>query len=96
MKAERGGRWLLGPNFETNLSTIIGGKSNITPGSTAALFQFSPTVDWIIAGLDANHVTVGFNSRGGSTDIQLPIELDVVEMKDNGQQVRSVQPKIDS
>ena len=45
--------------------------------------------------MDANRITVGFNSRDGSTDIQLPIELDVVEMKDTGEQVRSVQPKID-
>lgn len=47
------------------------------------------------SGIDVSDETIRFwsNSLGGSTDIRLPIELDVVDFKDDGSRIRSNKAK---
>ena len=46
-------------------------------------------------GLEQNLLTIAFNSMGGSTDIRLPIELDVVNFEPDGSRIRSDKAKSD-
>ncbi len=46
-------------------------------------------------GFEKNLIIIAFNSMGGSTDIRLPIELDVVNFETDGSRIRSDKTKRD-
>lgn len=85
--------YLQGADFETNLSSVVDSYSSDTPGALFSVFQFSPTFEMVMDGLQRNQIVIMFNSMGGSTDIRLPIELDVVDFKDDGSRIRSNKAK---
>lgn len=85
--------YIQGADYSTNLSSLVDSSESDTPGALFSVFQFSPTFQMVMEGLERNQIVVMFNSMGGSTDIRLPIELDVVDFKDDGSRVRSTKAK---
>lgn len=83
--------YILGDNFESNLSSLVSSSASDTPGGLVSVFQMSPTLELVMSGLAKNRLTIAFNSYGGATDIQLPIELDVVSVSDSGHKERSAE-----
>ncbi|AZO35477.1 hypothetical protein EJ072_14120 [Mesorhizobium sp. M2A.F.Ca.ET.046.03.2.1] len=87
--------YLVDDDLKTNLATLRGTPASDTPGALFSIFEVSPTLDMVLDGLRANKLTVAFNSKGGDTDIQLPLQLDVQEVKQSGERVRSNKMKSD-
>ena len=85
--------YLQGANLETNLSSLVDSGASDTPGALFSIFQFSPTFEMVMEGLQQNQLVIAFNSKGGSTDIRLTIELDVVNFRDDGSRIRSEKAK---
>ncbi|MDX8521129.1 hypothetical protein [Mesorhizobium dulcispinae] len=87
--------YLIDDNLKTNLATLRGTPPSDTPGALFSIFEVSPTLDMVLDGLRANKLTIAFNSKGGDTDIQLPLQLDVQEVTQSGERVRSNKAKSD-
>jgi hypothetical protein len=81
--------YLLGPRFDTNLDSLISADESDTPGSLFSVFQASPTLEITLAALQSKKITIAFNKKGGPTDIQLPLELDVAQTDEAGKRIRS-------
>lgn len=81
--------YLIDSNFSTNFGSLVDAYESDTPGSLFSVFQLSPTTEMIMAALESRKLTVAFNNKGGTSDIQLPLELDVVETDNNGGRTRS-------
>lgn len=87
--------YLIGSKFETNIESLVSADESDTPGSLFSIFQTSPTSEIILAALQSKKITVAFNKKGGPSDIQLPLELDVAQTDDSGERTRSDQAAID-
>ncbi|RWO49761.1 MAG: hypothetical protein EOS12_02320 [Mesorhizobium sp.] len=87
--------YLIDENLQTNLSTLRRVVSSDTPGAIFSIFDLSPTLDMVLSGIQANELTIAFNSKGGETDIQLKLQLDVQEVTQTGERVRSEKMKSD-
>lgn len=83
--------YLFGPKFNTNVESLVSATESDTPGSLFSVFQVTPTLDIVLSALELKKVTVAFNKKGGSSDIQLPLELDVAQTDDEGVRTRSDQ-----
>ena len=81
--------YLIGPNFETNLDSLVGANESDTPGALFSVFQSSPTAEMVLIALQSKKITVAFNKKGGPSDIQLPLELDVAQTDDEGTRTRN-------
>jgi len=81
--------YLVGQDFQTNLSSLISTVPSDTPGALVSLFQFSPSFEIMMNGLARSKITIAFNRDGGDKDIQLPLELDVKSVSDSGKRQRS-------
>ena len=83
--------YLVGPEFQTNLSSLVQSAPSDTPGALFSVFQPTPTLDMVMDALKRQRLTVAFNRFGGGSDIQVPIELDVEGMDGSGAPTRSHQ-----
>ncbi|RCW78692.1 hypothetical protein C7476_1224 [Phyllobacterium bourgognense] len=81
--------YLVGQDFQTNLSSLISTVPSDTPGALVSLFQFHPSFGIIMNGIGRGKITIAFNRDGGDQDIRLPLELDVKSVSDSGQRQRS-------
>lgn len=81
--------YLVGSDFSTTLNSMVETRQSDTPGATFAVFHPDPAFQVLMDGLQSNKVTVAFNSMNGASDIELPVELDVVDRKPSGEAVRS-------
>ena len=87
--------YLMGANYETNLSTLIDSFTSDTPGALISVFESSPSFEIRANAIDTNVLTIAFNSLDGDSDILLNIELDVVDVLANGERIRSGEMKVD-
>jgi hypothetical protein len=81
--------YLVGKDFSTTLNSSVRIEKADTPGAALGIFQMEPAFNILLSGLKANKLTIAFNSMGGNSDFQLPIELNVVDRKPNGETIRS-------
>ncbi|UXN58213.1 hypothetical protein [Phyllobacterium zundukense] len=81
--------YLVGQDFQTNLSSLIATVPSDTPGALVSLFQFHPSFGILMNGIRRGKITIAFNRDGGDKDIRLPLELDVKSVSDSGQRQRS-------
>jgi hypothetical protein len=87
--------YLIGPGYATNVDSLVSADESDTPGSLFSVFQSSPTAELLLSALRSKKITVAFNKKGGSSDIQLPLELDVAQTDDVGKRTRSDQATTD-
>lgn len=87
--------YLIDKDLKTNLSTLQRASESDTPGALFSVFELSPTFQMVVDGLAANELTVAFNSKNGATDIQLKLELDVQDVTQSGERIRSDKMKSD-
>jgi hypothetical protein len=80
--------YLVGKNYTNNLSGLVNAAST-SPGAWFAIYNFQPTVTILKDAIAAQTLTFAFNQNGGSTDIQLPIDLTVARTDDNGKRTHS-------
>lgn len=85
--------YLVNDALATNLESLVRAAESDTPGALFSVFQFSPTFEMVTEGIARNVLTVAFNSRDGGTDMQLPLELDVVDVTNTGERKRSEKAK---
>lgn len=81
--------YLVGQDFQTNLSSLISTVPSDTPGALVSLFQFHPSFGIIMNGIERGKITIAFNRDEGDTEIHLPLELDVKSISESGQRQRS-------
>ncbi|THK38628.1 hypothetical protein EHS39_08960 [Ensifer sp. MPMI2T] len=81
--------YLIGSDFRTNVDTLVSSTESDVPGGRFSVYQMSPTTEMILEAMQNNRLTVAFNRRDGKTDLQLPVELDVLSTDDNGKRTRS-------
>lgn len=81
--------YLIGANFKTSVDSLVSSNESDTPGSLFSVFQLSPSAEMIMTALQSKKITVAFNKKGGPSDIQLPLELDVAKTDDNGKRTRN-------
>ncbi|ACM36224.1 MULTISPECIES: hypothetical protein [Rhizobium/Agrobacterium group] len=81
--------YLIGSKFETNVDSLVSADESDTPGSLFSVFQSSPTAEIVLAALESKKITVAFNKKGGPSDIQLPLELDVAQTDETGKRTRN-------
>lgn len=81
--------YLIGANFKTNFDSLVSANESDNPGSLFSIFQFAPSAELIMSALQSKKITVAFNKKGGSSDIQLPLELDVAQTDNNGKRTRN-------
>lgn len=81
--------YLIGPDYSTNVDSLVSADESDTPGALFNIFQSSPTAEIMLAALQSKKITVAFNKKGGSSDIQLPLELDVAQTDAAGTRTRS-------
>jgi len=82
--------YLIAPDLTTNLSSLVATAPSDTPGALFSVFQISPTVEMLFNALEMNSITIAFNSYGGSSDIRVKLELDVLDVNaDTGERIRS-------
>jgi hypothetical protein len=87
--------YLVAPNFGTNLASLVARYPSDTPGALFSVFQLSPTFEMVLDGLKNNRLTIAFNRNDGVSDIQLPLEMDFVEVDNSGNRVRSERMKLE-
>ncbi|WP_160004736.1 hypothetical protein [Rhizobium sp. 18055] len=83
--------YLIGPDYTTNLDSLVSAAQSDVPGGLFSIFQINPTLAMVIGSMKTRKITVAFNQMGGSSDIRLPLDLDVVATDENGQRQRSEQ-----
>lgn len=81
--------YIVAKDLSTNLASAISSSASDTPGALYTIFQASPTFEMVAEALDAGRLTIAFNQNGGSSDIQLQIDLDVIGIDSDGQPKRS-------
>lgn len=82
--------YIIGETFKTNLDSMVAGSGYTdNVGGFSAVYALEPSLGMILAGLQANKLTFGFNQSIGSMDIELPIELDVAGTGQNNVRVRN-------
>ena len=81
--------YLIDPNFMTNMDSLVSASESDTPGSLFSVFQLSPSTEIIMSALEYKKITVAFNQKGGASDLQLSLELDVAQTDNNGGKIRS-------
>ncbi|MGO7537939.1 hypothetical protein ACC680_05045 [Rhizobium ruizarguesonis] len=81
--------YLIGANYATTLDSLVAASASDQPGGLFSVFQAEPTMSIVLDGLKTKRLVFAFNQNNSGTDIQLPIELDVVNTAANGAQVRS-------
>ncbi|TCA87050.1 hypothetical protein E0H65_30625 [Rhizobium leguminosarum bv. viciae] len=81
--------YLIGANYATTLDSLVAASASDQPGGLFSVFQAEPTIGIVLDGLKTKRLVFAFNQNNSGTDIQLPIELDVVNTAANGAQVRS-------
>lgn len=81
--------YLIGPDFQTNVDTLVNSAESDVPGGRFSIYQMSPTTEMILAGMENGRLTVAFNRGNGDTDLQLPLELDVASTDKAGNRTRS-------
>ncbi len=86
--------YLIGSDLRTNIDTLVNSTESDAPGGRFSIFQMSPTTEMIFDAMQSNRLTVAFNRRDGKTDIQLPVELDVISTDENGIRTRSEKNEI--
>lgn len=85
--------YLIGQNFQTNLTSVAQSGPSDTPGALFSVFQISPTFEIVMNALEMNKLTIAFNRAGGDSDLQIPLELDVKTVTNDGKRVRSEEAK---
>lgn len=81
--------YLVGSDLSTNFSSLVAANRTDNEG-LFSVFQMDPGAKIIADGLAANSVTIAFGLDGNS-DIQVPVELDVVDVAADGTRKRSPQ-----
>jgi hypothetical protein len=81
--------YLIGSDYKTNIASLVNSVPSDVPGGRFSIYQPSPTMEMILEGMKDKRLIVAFNREGGQTDLQLPIELDVVSTGQGGERVRS-------
>lgn len=76
-------------NYRTNLDSLVNSAESDSPGSVFSVFSVSPTMEIILAGIEHGEIIVAFNQLDGESDIELPIDLDVASMDQEGNRTRS-------
>jgi hypothetical protein len=85
--------YLLGDDFSTNYDSLVNSMLSDN-GGRFSVFQMSPGAEMITQALYANKLTVAIGLDGAS-DIQVPVELDVLDVAADGQRHRSSEPVMD-
>ncbi len=81
--------YLIGADFRTNLASLVAASESDTPGALFAIYQLSPTFEILAASLKTKKLSVAFNSRGGATDITMPLDLEVATTDKDGNRTRN-------
>ncbi|NEJ27607.1 hypothetical protein GR205_06410 [Rhizobium leguminosarum] len=81
--------YLIGNDYQTNLSAFVASTPSDTPGALFSIFSIDPTLAIMAAAAQTNKVTIAFNKAGGDSDILLPLDLDVKATSDEGVRTHS-------
>lgn len=81
--------YLVSSDLSTNFDSLVASYPSDTPGGFFAIFQLEPGINAMFEAMDTGIVTVAFALEGGSMDIQMPIQLNVVGVNQDGSRVRS-------
>ncbi len=81
--------YLIDQTLKTNIASVVDGGPTDTPGAYFSVFRLNPMLEMVLQGLAMNQITIAFNSKGGSTDIRLGLELDVTDTDESGTRTRS-------
>lgn len=81
--------YLIDSSLNGNLDSLVTASASDAPGSIFAIYNLEPGINSIFEAIDTGKLTVAFALDGGSMDIQMPIEIDVVEVAQDGSRVRS-------
>ena len=81
--------YLLGADYSTNLNGLVQAGASDTPGALFSVFSIGSTLKLLTEAVDTKKITIAFNRAEGSSDILLPIELDVKSIQDDGRKIRS-------
>lgn len=87
--------YLVDRDFSTNLDTLVQAAESETPGALFSIFQLEPSFGMVVTALKANELGIAFNSGSGDTDVQMKIDLDVIDVADDGRRIRSETQKAD-
>lgn len=83
--------YLLGQNLDTNFESLVSSTETDHHGRFA-IYKFDPGLTMLVQGASVNKITVGFALGDGGADIQLPLQLDVADINQQGQ--RRLDPSI--
>lgn len=81
--------YIIGPNYQTNLESLVSSHHSDTPGALLTVFQLSPTFDLLMQAFTQDRLTIAFNRGDGATDIKLQLQLDVEKVLGDGTLVKS-------
>ncbi|RYE46268.1 MAG: hypothetical protein EOP24_16640 [Hyphomicrobiales bacterium] len=80
--------YLVAPDFRTNFDSLVASQPSDN-GGRFSVYGIEPSVMMLIDGVMSNRVSVAFGIGDGSSDIQSDIEIDVVDVSQDGQKSRS-------
>lgn len=81
--------YLKSPYGVTNVSGFISKTNSDTPGGIFEVFNFDDSFLKILDGIiESQKVIVVFNRHKGGMDVQVPVDLSVVDAKNDGTKVR--------
>lgn len=81
--------YLIDREMNTNINSLINSNKSDTPGGLFSIFSVSPTMQMILESMETKKFTVAFNQNNGSSDLQMPIDVTVVQTDDNGRRMNS-------
>ncbi|MCD2185240.1 hypothetical protein [Rhizobium sp. GN54] len=75
--------------FRSNIASLVNATESDAPGSFFAVYNLSPTMEIILAGIERGEIVIGFNQMNGESDIELDLQLDVASMDNDGNRTKS-------
>lgn len=80
--------YLVASDLSTNYASLVQAHPGEN-GGIFAIYQLDPGTATILEGMVTNNITVAFSLGDGSMDIQMPIEIDVIDVLQDGTRTRS-------
>lgn len=87
--------YLIDKEMKTNVSTLISAEKSDTPGALFSVYSATPTMGMISEAMETKTLTIAFNQKDGSSDLQLPINLSTEQTDDEGKRTYSERPTSD-
>ncbi|MBY3595995.1 hypothetical protein [Rhizobium bangladeshense] len=81
--------YLIGANYATTLDSLVAASASDQPSGLFSIFKAEPTISIVLDALKTKRLVFAFNQNNSGTDIQLPVELDIVNTAADGAQTRS-------